>query len=377
MSWIQKILDRASLWIDEVATAILAGREALRPARFARLVEQEDGGFVLQAASTPDVSSKRTVRQRAAQEKAQAELPRGAVYIVDGVIAPKDAATLAPFLSHARVELVLRPDRFLFRPLQLPSRASDFLEGIIRAQIDRLTPWSAAVAAFGWIPSKETSGDRMQVTVIATARDLLAPYINAIRGLRVETVTISTHAPEENGGAPIKVLKQKIEGVQEARRLRRGLIALLGALALVCVVSIVFSAIAGSGLEAQREEINHGIAQRRAALHRNGDADSAAAQALRQRKHETPSSVIVYDELSRILPDDVYLTEMHIQGDKVQIVGLAHNAPELIHLIEQSPHFTHATFFAATTRSPSETAQHFYIEAHIVPVFPAPEAASQ
>ena len=377
LSWVRTITNKASLWIDQVATAILAWREAIRPPRFARLVEMEDGAFALQAPSAqPDSRSKRIFGRKAARQKPHSDAFPGPIRIDDGAISPADASTLSPFLSHARVELVLLPHRFLFRPLYLPRRAADFLHGIVLAQIDRLTPWSAAEAAFGCQPSTDVSGERMLVTVAATARNALSPYVNAIRGLGVDAIAISTPAPE-GGASTIKVLEQKIVGALEASRLRRMLTVLIVALALICGASIIFSSIAGSNFEARRAEIDHRIAQRRAALHPGGDANSAAAQALEQRKRDTPSTVIVYEELSRILPDDAYLTEMRIQGDKVQIVGLAHDAPLLIHLLEQSPHFTKATFFAPTTRLPSESGQHFFIEAHIQPVFPSPEALSQ
>jgi general secretion pathway protein L len=90
---------------------------------------------------------------------------------------------------------------------------------------------------------------------------------------------------------------------------------------------------------------------------------------LELRKHETPASVIVIEVLSQILPDHTYVTELRIEGDKLRLTGVTRDAPSLIRLIEQSSHFTRATFFAPTTRTPSDPGEQFNIEAQISPVF--------
>ena len=85
------------------------------------------------------------------------------------------------------------------------------------------------------------------------------------------------------------------------------------------------------------------------------------------RKHTAPSSVMIIESLSRILPDNTYVTELRIENNKIQLVGVTHDAPSLIGLMEQSGLFTRATFFAPTTRSPSEPGERFHIEALIQP----------
>jgi general secretion pathway protein L len=104
-------------------------------------------------------------------------------------------------------------------------------------------------------------------------------------------------------------------------------------------------------------------------MHAGHDGTSEAARALERQKHEIPSSVIALEALSQVLPDDTYLTELRIIGDKMQIVGVTKDAPSLIRLIEQTSHFSRATFFAPTTRSASEQTEHFHIEARIEPVY--------
>ena len=102
-------------------------------------------------------------------------------------------------------------------------------------------------------------------------------------------------------------------------------------------------------------------------LEANGTASGLGL--LAKRKQATPSSVMVLEALSRALPDSTYVTELRIEGDKVQVVGMTQDAPTLIRLLEQSPQFTRATFFAPTTRAANEPGERFHIEAHITAYF--------
>ena len=102
---------------------------------------------------------------------------------------------------------------------------------------------------------------------------------------------------------------------------------------------------------------------------RDGPQSATPLRALERRKYQSPSSVIVLEVLSQILPDHTYVTELRIEGDKLRVIGVTRDAPELIRLMERSPNFTRATFFAPTTRGPSDPGERFHIEAQIEPVF--------
>jgi general secretion pathway protein L len=122
----------------------------------------------------------------------------------------------------------------------------------------------------------------------------------------------------------------------------------------------------GADLLAKIDALNASVSQRRAALLRLQHAgDDPASQALDRAKRTTPSVVIVLDALSIALPDDAYLTEMRLEGDKLVIAGVAHDAAKLIQDMEQSPSFSQATFTAPTTRAPEDRGESFRIEAHV------------
>lgn len=355
MTTYREVAELFSRWIDRVAAAIVEARAAFRPRRLVRLVEQEDGVFALQD-PLPGTDALPSVR------------------IAGGTLDAAEPDKLQEVLRGARVELVLQPRRFVFRLLELPRRASDFLDGIVRSQIDRLTPWSAADAAFGWHPSEEAGSDRMVVTVAATARTLIDPFVAAIAGLGADTVIVSAALQSPQPDArPIRIFEQNAGRAGGLRRVRRILLGLLAGAGILAAASVAASAIVGAAIETQRDDLSRAAAERRAAMKQGHGTPSEAELDLQRRKRQTPSAVIVVEALSRILPDDTYLSELRILGGKLQIVGLTRDAPSLIRLIEQTPHFRKATFFAPTTRSPADSGEHFSIEARIEPVFvPSP-----
>jgi general secretion pathway protein L len=166
------------------------------------------------------------------------------------------------------------------------------------------------------------------------------------------------------------VFEKRMQGSLDVSRMCRVLTVLLLAAVASATVSLGIAAVVDGQLEAQQQQLSRKIAERRAAMRiKLATSDDSAQSILARRKHATPASVMVLEALSQILPDNTYVTELRIEKDKLQVVGITQDAPSLVKLIEQSPHFTRATFFAPTTRAANDPGERFHVEARIKPYF--------
>jgi general secretion pathway protein L len=341
-------------WIDVVAHALLAIGARFQSSRCVRLVEADAGQFNVEI--TGGRGSVRIAEQQ--------------VRIVPGGTDAAIPAPLAAALRGSQLELALKPDRFLFRPLELPSRAAEFLQGIVHAQIDRLTPWSANDAAFGWTQPNEIGKDRIVVTVAATTRALMHSYTQALTSFGARSLTVTTTPPTAvPGGEPIRVFEHSMRGETGLQLARGVLAAAVMLMVLAAGLSMTGSQLVLDALDTEQQELSQRIARYRASFLGTSAGTLSQQQALERRKRETAASVLAIEALSQALPDHTYVTELRIEGDKLQVIGVTRDAPALIELIEQSPHFTRATFFAPTTRSTEDAGERFHIETRIKPVF--------
>ena len=91
-------------------------------------------------------------------------------------------------------------------------------------------------------------------------------------------------------------------------------------------------------------------------------AEIASYQKLRA---ETVSKVAILEELTRILPETAWVTDLKIDGSTVDLSGLAVSAAALVPILERSKVFVDATSTASLTLDPREERERFSIRARI------------
>ena len=339
-------------WIMAVSGAVelAVGRYARRPQIL--LSGESTGVLIARLKSAPNGSA----------------LPDVSFRLANGRPSPSLPASWQAAFRGSRIEAMLAPAQVLLRPLDFPKQAEDFLDGMIRTQIDRLTPWPADEAAFGWSAPSANGQERIELTLAATSKREIEPLLRLATSLGAQSL-VALAVPSSDASATIKVFDQTLgsatgRGFDTPRILRTALLV-SGAAA---VVALLVATYVGNSLDDEQQQLMSRISQRRAALRLGPDGNSALGL-LARRKQTSPSSVVVLEALSKALPDGTYVTELRIDGDKVQVVGMTQDAPSLIRLLEKSPQFARATFFAPTTHAPNEPGEQFHIEARITPSF--------
>jgi general secretion pathway protein L len=341
------------VWIAAVTVAMHEMMARIVPQRRIEWIEGEAGRFTARMVSSRNGPTLAPFAFKLAQGSPQPALP----------------AEWQAALRGSRIDIVMRTDHVLFRAIDFPRQAADFLEGMVRAQIDRLTPWVASEALFGTTAPVPIANERIALTLAATSRQKIQPLLALAADCGAASVAGLVELPDAEPGAPPielfdRTLRGAAGGALDVAKLLR--VSLLGA-GLAAAASLLISAYFCGEYAAEQQELQQKISQRRAALRIR--SDGTAETLLARRKQSSPSSVMVLEAISRVLPDTTYVTELHVEGDKMQVAGLTQDAPSLIKLIEQSPQFTRATFFAPTTRSQSDPGERFHIEAHITPYF--------
>jgi general secretion pathway protein L len=291
------------------------------------------------------------------------------VEIPQGSVLPKEVAHR---LRNHTIDFELGGSEVVARRLTVPSQAKDVLPGIVRNQIERLSPWPFAKTIYGFAPVKnEANRQSLDVWVLMTSQ-------RTIDGLRdrLAASDLSPHRIVARSGGDQEALALWTRASGRESSVRANAPRLIAA-AFAAFVLLSASVTAWALIDASAVWEQHDDAAARARSLRQNSASSSAAtpaagsgsQGARAwtMKENTPAAVMIIDALARALPDNAYLTDLNLEHAAVRITGLSIDPPPLINALQQSGRFTGARFFAATTKDLEKGGYRFNIEAQAAP----------
>jgi general secretion pathway protein L len=349
-------------WIEILAALYLAWCESRRELR-SLVVTRENGRVVVRHAEP----ARDAMLRDAHAGNVVATLPPGAEVLAD--------VTRAAHRSF--VVLEFPADKVVMRRITVPAQARKFLSGVIRNQIERLSPWPANGVVYGFAVEAD-AGDTavVEVRILMAARaDVDAARQElAARGLGVDRIVArgsDTEAADETVGSV--TLWSRLADTSSHR-----LGSVVRAIGIGIAASVTVSLLLGSwallsnaSIRDESEEIaaRSRVLQRQAQTGRTAASMASISPAERAwlLKETSISSVILIEALSRALPASAYVNEIRLEKESLRIMGLAEDAPALLAPLERSEHMTDVHFFAPTARGPDGKLFRFSIEAHVEP----------
>lgn len=271
--------------------------------------------------------------------------------------------------------LLLSDDVVLDAPVDLPLAVESNLTQAVAYQLDQLTPFRADQV---WHDFRVLARDldnarlKLDLRLVPKARiDALFDRLEAI-GIRPHVVDVAPAGIElddELHGSGFNLLpaERRRSYINRRTRLNWGLGAgLVAAMALVMFVSLQARS---NGVEQLRAEVDSLRSQAESVLVLQRELEDAldAANFLAEHRSGQPVVMHVLDELTRVLPNDMWLQSVTIREQELTLQGQGNGSQRLIELVNGSSLFSETAFRGPVNIDPSTGQERFNATAIITP----------
>lgn len=269
----------------------------------------------------------------------------------DGSAGPERVVQLPWPLALADLDRVLEPrlrrlPRFwllpvaqvLRRRLRLPSAAADRLHAVVGYEIDRQTPFEASQVSYDVRSLGAADDGVLQVELVAWPlrqleawRSQAGDWADALAG--VDAIDEQGNTLQVNLLPPA----QRQRRVDASRRWN--LVLSAAALLMLVLAALQLLDNRRDAADALREQVERsarsarGVASERSQL--QALIDGAAF--LEKQRSQRATTVELWTELTRRLPDGTYLEKLAIENNSLQLIGLSGQASQLVALLQDAP----------------------------------------
>jgi len=305
------------------------------------------------------------------------------------MVASAGRSALLPMLRGTRgagggrgVIVALAPRDVLRKSVRLPSAVEENLRQALAYDLDRHTPFKPDELYFdAVVVGRDAVRNEIVVDLASARRTAIDPAIKHAAAWGATVSAVVPEAPSHAASSQLNLLPPDARPLQSNwQRLRIWipivlLIILVGAAILIPLWQKRASAIASNTLADQAR----GQAAVSEALRQDLEARAGDYNFALMRKYAFPSTVQVIDDVSRLLPDDTWLTQFELKSvargkdaqREVLLRGETANAGRLVGVFEESQLFTQAAPRSPTTKIQPGPGEIFDLGAQLKPL-PAP-----
>ncbi len=273
-----------------------------------------------------------------------------------------EAILRAKATRRSEIVIALPADQALHKTLDLPLAAEAGIKDLLYFELDRQTPYRPDQVRYDYrIVARDAEAQRIHVEFIVVPKDIVDRLTDLAGdwGLTPSAVTVdgldNLAAPEFDLAA-----ERESGGPSRAGNVLAGALAIVALLLASVAVYLPLDAQRRAAEQADAAVTEATAAARTAsALRDELDRAAEAGNFLLERKRATPMVTAVLADLTQLFPDDTWLFELHIEGDKIRARGYSPAASSVLELVERGSAFKNARFSSPVTRVPGIDRERF------------------
>jgi len=267
------------------------------------------------------------------------------------------------------IRLCLPEGEVLQCPVELPLAVESGLDQALRYQLDQLTPFQADQVYYDHeVVARDSAHGRLklELRLAPVARvESLRERLAAI-GIRPHAIDV-VRTEEQPVSQGFNLLPEAERPPYVYARARMNWMLAGGAALLVVVVMMQSLYLRGQTVDKLQAEVDNLRTESEAVmgLQQQLEDSLAAANFLAERRRRQPVTIQVLDEVTRVLPDDIWLQQLQVRGNELMMQGLADGSQRLIELINDSELLTDAEFRGSVNVDPNSGRERFNAQAKI------------
>nr|WP_306421967.1 PilN domain-containing protein [Marinobacterium sedimentorum] len=276
---------------------------------------------------------------------------------------------MASDAGHTLLQLDTRS--ILHKVLTLPAVTESRLESVLGFEMDRHTPFSADEVYYGYrVARRDSANQRILVDLYLLPRSRLDRLLQQLQNfgiLPTAVFPLDVVTPSALESQTLNLLprqQRSSAGQQRQRSLRNRILVSVVLLALLAGFPLYERSERVARLEAALEQ-PRSQAQRAQQVRAEIDTLVDGRQFLGRKKAAQVPALLILDELTRLLPDNTWLSRFELNGQVLRIQGESGSASSLIGLLEGSELFMTVDFTSPVTINPRSRRERFSIEARL------------